>query len=46
MYAIRSYYEVGGADKFNTGEIEKSMVNMFGHLQGHIQRGVNRNNFV
>lgn len=33
--------EVGGADKFNTGEIEKSMVNMFGHLQGHIQRGVN-----
>ncbi|HPS43509.1 MAG TPA: cytoplasmic filament protein CfpA [Treponemataceae bacterium] len=33
--------EVGGADKFNTGEIEKSMVNMYGHLQGHIQRGVN-----
>ncbi len=33
--------QVGGADKFNTGEIEKSMVNMFGHLQGHIQRGVN-----
>jgi len=32
---------VGGADKFNTGEIEKSLVNMFGHLQGHIQRGVN-----
>jgi hypothetical protein len=32
--------QVGGADKFNTGEIEKSMVNMFGHLQGHIQRGV------
>jgi hypothetical protein len=32
---------VGGADKFNTGEIEKSMVNMYGHLQGHIQRGVN-----
>ncbi|MCK4541274.1 MAG: cytochrome C oxidase subunit II [Spirochaetales bacterium] len=33
--------EVGGVDKFNTGEIEKSIVNMFGHLQGHLQRGVN-----
>jgi hypothetical protein len=33
--------QVGGADKFNTGEIEKSMVNMYGHLQGHIQRGIN-----
>ncbi|MEL3908512.1 MAG: cytoplasmic filament protein CfpA [Treponemataceae bacterium] len=33
--------EVGGADKFNTGEIEKSVVNMYGHLQGHVQRGVN-----
>ncbi len=33
--------QVGGADKFNTGEVEKSMVNMFGHLQGHIQRGIN-----
>lgn len=33
--------EVGGSDKFNTGEIEKSMVNMYGHLQGHLQRGVN-----
>lgn len=33
--------QVGGADKFNTGEIEKSMVNMYGHLQGHIQRGMN-----
>jgi len=32
---------VGGADKFNSGEIEKSVVNMYGHLQGHIQRGVN-----
>ncbi|GHU12928.1 cytochrome c oxidase subunit II [Spirochaetia bacterium] len=32
---------VGGADKFNTGEVEKSMVNMYGHLQGHIQRGIN-----
>jgi hypothetical protein len=33
--------DVGGADKFNTGEVEKSIVNMYGHLQGHIQRGVN-----
>jgi hypothetical protein len=33
--------QVGGADKFNTGEVEKSIVNMFGHLHGHIQRGVN-----
>jgi len=32
---------VGGADKFNSGEVEKSMVNMYGHLHGHIQRGVN-----
>ena len=33
--------QVGGMDKFNTGEIEKSVVNMYGHLQGHIQRGLN-----
>ena len=33
--------EVGGTDRFNTGEIEKSIVNMYGHLQGHVQRGVN-----
>jgi hypothetical protein len=33
--------QIGGIDKFNTGEIEKSVVNMYGHLQGHIQRGVN-----
>ncbi len=32
--------QVGGSDKFNTGEIEKSVVNMYGHLQGHVQRGV------
>jgi hypothetical protein len=31
---------VGGADRFNTGEIEKSLVSMYSHLQGHIQRGV------
>jgi len=33
--------KIAGAEKFNTGEIEKSMINMFGHLQGHIQRGMN-----
>jgi hypothetical protein len=33
--------QIGGADKFNTGEVEKSVVNMYGHLQGHIQRGLN-----
>lgn len=33
--------QVAGADRFNTGEIEKSIVNMYGHLHGHIQRGVN-----
>ena len=33
--------EIGGADKFNSGEVEKSIVNMYGHLQGHVQRGVN-----
>jgi hypothetical protein len=33
--------QVGGMDKFNTGEIEKSIVNMYGHLQGHVQRGIN-----
>ena len=31
---------IGGTDKFNTGEVEKSIVNMYGHLQGHVQRGV------
>lgn len=33
--------KLAGADKFNTGEVEKSIVNMYGHLQGHIQRGMN-----
>lgn len=32
---------IGGVEKFNTGEIEKSIVNMYGHLQGHVQRGIN-----
>lgn len=33
--------QIGGMDKFNTAEIEKSMVNMYGHLMGHVQRGMN-----
>ena len=33
--------KIGGAEKFNTGEVEKSLVNMYGHLHGHIQRGIN-----
>jgi hypothetical protein len=33
--------KIAGPDKFNTGEIEKSIINMYGHLHGHIQRGVN-----
>ena len=33
--------KVGGIDKFNTGELEKSLINMYGHLQGHIMRGMN-----
>ena len=31
--------KIGGDDKFHSGELEKSVVNMYGHLQGHIQRG-------
>jgi hypothetical protein len=33
--------KIAGPDKFHTGEIEKSVINMYGHLHGHIQRGVN-----
>ena len=32
--------KIGGEDQFNTAEIEKSVANVYGHLQGHIQRGV------
>lgn len=32
---------IAGSEKFNTGEVEKSIVNMFGHLQGHVQREMN-----
>lgn len=31
---------IGGTGTFNTGEIEKSLVNMYSHLQGHIERGM------
>ena len=30
-----------GTEKFNTGEIDKAIVNIYGHLQGHVQRGLN-----
>jgi hypothetical protein len=32
--------KIGGEDQFNTAEIEKSVANVYGHLQGHIQRGM------
>ena len=31
--------QIGGPELFNTGEVEKSVVNIMGHLQGHVQRG-------
>lgn len=31
---------IGGTGTFNTGEVEKSVVNMYSHLQGHIERGM------
>lgn len=33
--------KVGGSDNFHTGEIERSIINMFGHLHGHVQREMN-----
>ncbi|MCZ6843686.1 MAG: cytoplasmic filament protein CfpA [SAR324 cluster bacterium] len=30
--------KVGGADNFHTGEVERSIINMLGHLHGHVQR--------
>lgn len=32
--------QIGGAERFNTGEMEKATINMYGHLHGHIQRGM------
>ncbi|GHV78645.1 cytochrome c oxidase subunit II [Spirochaetia bacterium] len=32
--------QAGGEEKFNTAEVEKSLTNMYGHLRGHIQRGI------
>jgi hypothetical protein len=32
--------KIGGEDQFTTAEIEKSVANIYGHLQGHVQRGV------
>ncbi len=33
--------KVGGTDNFHTGEVERSIINMFGHLHGHVQREMN-----
>jgi hypothetical protein len=33
--------QIGGMEKFNSAEIDKSIINMYGHLQGHVQRGIN-----
>jgi len=33
--------KIAGPDKFHTGEIDKSIINMYGHLHGHVQRGIN-----
>lgn len=32
--------KIAGPEKFHTGEVEKSIVNMYGHLHGHIQREI------
>jgi len=32
--------KIGGEDQFNTAAMEKSMANVYRHLQGHLQRGV------
>lgn len=37
---ISEILEKIGGDQFNTAEVEKSVANIYGHLQGHIQRGV------
>ncbi len=31
---------VGDSETFNTEDVEKSVINMYSHLQGHIERGV------
>lgn len=31
---------IGGVDRFNSGPMERSIANIFGHLQGHVQKGV------
>ncbi len=32
--------KIGGEDQFNTSGIEKSIANIYEHLQGHLQRGI------
>lgn len=31
---------IGGDDRFNSAEVEKGVVNVYSHLQGHLQKGV------
>ena len=31
---------IGGVERFNSGKIENSIVNIFGHLQGHMHKGM------
>ena len=41
MLAFILFHEsIGGIDKFNVGEIDKSIVNIYGHLQGSVQRSL------
>ena len=32
--------DIGGEDKFNSSEIEKGVVNVYSHLQGHLQKSI------
>lgn len=32
--------QIAGPDRFNNGEVEKAMINTYGHLHGHINREV------
>lgn len=32
--------KIGGEERFNTSEFEKSIANIYGHMQGHVQRSI------
>ncbi|GHV32781.1 cytochrome c oxidase subunit II [Spirochaetia bacterium] len=40
VHALAGAYAPGTTPAINTGEVEKSLGNMYRHLQGHIQRGM------